>query len=114
MQHTMRLNAQPFQSIRDGLKTIELRLYDEKRKRIAVGDHIVFTHTDDATQTLRCLVVAVHVFASFEQLYAALPLEKCGYTREQLASASPKDMQAYYSQEQQKQHGVVGLELKLL
>lgn len=30
MTHEMRLNTQPFKKIKEGEKTIELRLYDEK------------------------------------------------------------------------------------
>ena len=38
MEHTMNLNAHPFEMMRSGKKTIELRLYDEKRRKISVGD----------------------------------------------------------------------------
>lgn len=43
MTHEMRLNTQPFKKIKEGEKTIELRLYDEKRRGISAGDIIVFT-----------------------------------------------------------------------
>ena len=42
MIHEMKLNKEPFEKIRDGKKTIELRLNDEKRQRVRVGDSIVF------------------------------------------------------------------------
>lgn len=32
MKHQMKLNNEPFESIKNGTKTIELRLYDEKRR----------------------------------------------------------------------------------
>ena len=32
MKHEMKLNNGPFEQIKNGTKTIELRLYDEKRK----------------------------------------------------------------------------------
>ena len=35
-------------------------------------------------------------FASFDELYAALPLHKCGYTEEEKKTASPRDMDAYF------------------
>jgi len=38
MKHEMKLYPEPFQMIADGRKTIELRLYDEKRKKIKAGD----------------------------------------------------------------------------
>ena len=42
MKHNMRLNHDPFVLIEKGSKTIELRLNDEKRSKIKVGDTIVF------------------------------------------------------------------------
>ena len=33
MLHKMKLNESPFESIKNGTKTIEFRLYDEKRKK---------------------------------------------------------------------------------
>ena len=114
MKHVMRLNGQPFEMIKSGEKTIELRLYDEKRKSIQLGDEIEFVHSLDEKQRLRCIVLKLYVFSSFDELYANLPLLKCGYTLENISLASPKDMEKYYSLEEQEKYGVVGIELKVL
>ena len=113
MIHEMNLHPQPFGMIAAGKKTIELRLLDEKRKQIAVGDILVFTNTDTGEQ-LRCEVKSLHVFPNFAVLYGALPLEKCGYLPEELADARPEDMDAYYAPAEQKQFGVVGIEIALI
>ena len=113
MQHMMRLAPQPFEMIADGTKTIELRLYDEKRRRIGVGDEITFVHTQ-SDEEIRAKVIALHIFDSFKELYNALPLLKCGYTEADIASASPSDMDVYYTAEQQKQYGVVGIEIAVI
>ena len=112
MTHQMNLHAAPFDMIERGIKTIELRLYDEKRRHIAVGDEIVFTHSNDSSRTLLCRVMALHTFPSFKELYNTLPLLKCGYTEEDVATASPADMDLYYTKEQQAQNGVVGIEVE--
>ena len=111
--HEMRLNPAPFRMIKSGGKTIELRLYDEKRRRIAVQDTITFIETDTG-EKLSVTVTALHVFPSFDALYRALPLKECGYTEENVKTASPDDMLAYYSAEQQRSHGVVGIAVALL
>lgn len=113
MTHTLNLNPQPFAMIADGRKTIELRLYDEKRRKIQVGDTLVFVHTEDESKTLTAAVTALHRFPDFAALYAALPLEQCGYLPEEIATASPADMNVYYSAEQQARCGVVGIEIAL-
>ena len=112
--HVMKLNPSPFEMIRTGKKTIELRLYDEKRQRISVGDTVTFINTAAPSDTLRVRVEALHIFASFDELYEALPLLECGYTEENVGAASPRDMEAYYSKEQQRQYGVVGIKITLL
>lgn len=111
MQHEMRLAAAPFAAIESGRKTIELRLWDEKRQRIAVGDEIVFSLVGEEGRTLVRRVVALHRFDTFEALYAALPLDRCGYTADELATASPRDMERYYAPEDIRRFGVVGIEL---
>ncbi len=108
--HEMKLNPGPFAMIRSGQKTIELRLLDEKRQRIREGDEIVFTETESG-ERMRATVKKLHRFDNFEVLYRSLPLLRCGYTRENVAAAKPSDMEEYYSLEEQKKYGVVGIEL---
>ena len=114
MKHVMKLHNEPYQLIKNGFKTIELRLYDEKRRTIAVGDEIEFVNTKNSNLSFRCCVLALHRFPTFKELYAALPLLKCGYTESNVAMANPTDMELYYTVEQQQKYGVVGIELKLL
>ncbi len=109
----MKLDHAPFLMIASGRKRYELRLNDEKRRKIGVGDEIMFT--DNATgQTLLTKVLGKKVFPDFEALYRALPLLECGYTKETLPHASPRDMERYYSHAAQKTFGVVGLYITLL
>ena len=104
--HRMKLREQPFEAIRSGRKTFELRLYDEKRRLVAIGDRIVFT-CEGESLTVR--VTALHRFESFAALYAALSPEACGYTKETAASADPRDMEQYYSPDEQRKYGVIGI-----
>lgn len=108
--HVMKLNPDPFSKISSGAKTIELRLYDEKRRKIREGDAIIFTNTADG-EKIRATVRKLHRFDSFDALYQTLPLLQCGYTAEDVDKAQPSDMEAYYSAEEQQQYGVVGIEL---
>lgn len=113
-EHTMKLQPAPFEKIRAGTKTIELRLYDEKRQQITVGDTIQFVNTDDPADSLLAAVRALFVFDSFETLYNTLPLTECGYSEDELGSASHRDMEQYYSKEEQSRYGVVGIKISLI
>ena len=44
MEHKMKLNNGPFDMIKNGTKDIEMRLYDEKRRKIKIRDNIDFTN----------------------------------------------------------------------
>lgn len=111
MTHIMKLNDAPFETVKNGSKTIELRLYDEKRRKIKTGDTICFKAK---AGIVTAKVKALYLFKSFEELYAELPLDKCGYAPGELATASPDDMLLYYSKEQIKKYGVIGIEIEVV
>ncbi len=110
MIHYMNLVPSAFNKIADGSKTIELRLNDEKRQRINVEDTVVF-NCKSTNDIIRAQVVGLHKFSDFEELYKALPLEKCGYSKAELDTARYTDMEQYYTKEQIKKYGALGIEL---
>jgi len=109
MLHKMKLKLSPFEKIENGSKMIELRLFDEKRQKVQVGDFIEFTCLGDATQKIQTRVIALHRFNSFAELYASLPKEKLGY--KSTDTPDPNHMDEYYSREDQEKYGVLGIEL---
>ena len=112
--HEMKLRPAPFEKIKSGKKTVELRLYDEKRQQIEVGDAIRFVNTEDSREVLETVVENLFLFDSFAELYSRLPLTACGYAECELQTASPADMEAYYSKEEQNRYGVVGIQITLM
>lgn len=110
MKHEMKLRERPFENIKNGSKTIEMRLLDEKRSKIKEGDEIIFTNVK-TNETLCALVVALHKEKSFKQLYEKFNKSALGYAENE--TADWKDMQQYYSAEEQKSFGVVGIEIKV-
>lgn len=104
MEHRMKLDRRPFSQIKSGEKTLELRLNDEKRRLVRVGDTITFTEAG-TSETLTVRVTALHPYASFADLFAALGRSACG---------GPVDMDAYYSPEDQKTWGVLGIGIALI
>lgn len=109
MIHYMNLVPSAFVKIADGRKTIELRLNDEKRKRINVGDTVVF-NCNENNDIITAKVKQLHKFADFKSLYNALPLDKCGYAESELHTAHHTDMEQYYSTEKIKKYGALGIE----
>ena len=111
MLHEMRLHDKPFKLIQAGTKTIELRLYDEKRQQIQVGDIIEFTSRATG-EVQKTKVIAMHIYSCFADLYRDYDKVSLGYGKDE--EAKPEDMELYYSKEEQEKYGVVGIEIELL
>jgi ASC-1-like (ASCH) protein len=111
MEHQMNLWHGPFTKIEEGSKTIEMRLYDEKRSLIRTGDAIVFTDVSTGRK-IRCEVLNLYRYPSFDELYANHSSRSIGY--EEGEEADPKDMQQYYTPEETGRYGVVGIEIRII
>ena len=108
----MSLYAGPYEAIRAGRKRFEIRLYDEKRRRIAVGDTIAFTRLPDGAGPLIVEVVGLQPYPSFERMYEAIPLAAIdceGWSMDELLSSTYK----IYTREQEAQHGALAMEIRL-
>lgn len=110
-KHTMRLKANPFAAVKIGKKDIELRLNDEKRQKVQVGDIIEFIHVD-TQEKLLVEVINKYAFENFSGVYVAFNKIRLGYQEDE--AAHPKDMEQYYSPEEIAKNGVVAIEIKLL
>lgn len=113
--HDMSLREAPFRAVADGTKVIEMRLLDEKRRRIRIGDRIRFT-LSDGTESVTVLVVGLHTFPSFEALYASLipVVGAVGLGYAEGETADPADMLDYYAPDAVERYGVIGIEIKKL
>ena len=110
MIHNMKLNNDPFNRIKEGKKVIEIRLYDEKRSLIKLGDIIEFTNRD-TDEVIKTIVEGIYKFKNFDELFKNFTKEELGYLENE--EANPMDMLKYYSKEEQEQYGVVGIKIKL-
>ena len=111
--HAMKLNPSPFGKISSGKKSVELRLYDDKRRKINIGDRIIFSNTDVPEQKIAVKVTALHRYATFEDLFRNIPPEKCGNDVIETPEDAAARMKKYYSDEQIKWYGVLGIEIEL-
>ena len=108
--HKLRLNAEPFRMVESGAKTIESRLFDEKRQKIAIGDRILFVNRANGSQ-VECRVEALHRYDSFLDLFANhRPKAFGGKNIPELLA----NIRQYYSKEEESQYGVVGIEFTLV
>ena len=108
MIHEMKLWHDSFMKIKERTKTIEMRLFDEKRSLISTGDIIIFTDASN-NERMECQVINLYRYPSFEELYRYHNKVSIGYTEDE--TADPNDMLAYYSIEMIERYGTVAIEV---
>ena len=104
----MNLWNESFDKIKNKTKTIEMRLCDEKRSIICIGDIIEFTNTK-TKEICQCAVINLYKYKNFDELYKHHNKITIGYEDNEIAD--PNDMLAYYSAEKIEQYGVLGIEV---
>lgn len=77
--HSMNLRREYFERIADGSKIIEMRLFDEKRRRIRIGDQIEFACDDSSGELLRTRVQGVYVYPDFDELVEDFTTAELGF-----------------------------------
>ena len=106
MIYRMKLQNEPFKQIKKEIKKIEIRLNNEKRKIFEINDYIEFTNIT----TLEIMFVKItnlYHFESFEKLFN-------NFDNSILGCGSYEEMYKYYSREEEKKYGVLGIEIKVL
>ena len=113
MIHFMNLYDDKFDWVKTGRKVVEVRLYDEKRRKLQIGDTIEFSKAPDMKEKVRAKVSGIQVFDSFEDLFYAIPKEQMGYQEIRLEDFLEMAYKIYTS-DNEKKYGVVGIRVKVL
>lgn len=106
----MNLNPEPFEAIKSGRKTVEMRLNDNRRKALCKGDFIVFTNTE-TKEELTVRILGKHVYSDFHELYRNHEKTTIGYGENDVAD--PLDMLKYYPEEKIKKYGALAIEIEV-
>lgn len=113
MKHEMKLRAIYFDKIKKQEKIYEIRLNDEKRRQIDVGDVLIFKKEPELSESLETIVADLIYFDSFKEMIETLPLEKVGFENQR-----PEEVEevyhSFYSVQDEKKYGVVAIKVKLI
>lgn len=113
MVHQLKLQERFFNYMKNGTKKIELRLYDEKRKAINLGDEIEFLKLPDLNDKLRVKVCGLLRYNSFSDLFKDFDisiLADKSMSKEELLNV----LQEFYTTEEQQKYGVLGIRINPL
>lgn len=105
----MKLQDAQFEQIKNGTKKIELRLYDEKRAKLNLGDNIVFHKVNSPEEVVLVKVTGLLRYNTFEELCKDIDIKLVGDIAENL-----EEMHKIYSWEREKEYGVLGIRVELV
>lgn len=109
----MKLDAEFFDKVKSGKKTYEIRLYDDKRQKISVGDTIIFKKQPELIDGVVVRVVDMKRFESFEQMAMTLSLDAVGFENKN-AKQVARFYHTIYDKQDEKKYGVVALKIELM
>ena len=105
----MKVQEKYYNLLKAGIKTIELRLYDDKRKNIKIGDEVLFENLSDREDTFTAEVKYLYRAPDFRNLAEQIPVYRAGLqSKEELIET----MAEFYPLDRQKEKGVLGIEIK--
>lgn len=113
MTHEMKLQPEYYNFILNGTKRIEIRLYDEKRQSIKLGDTIKFLKEPELSEFFNAKVTGLLRYNSFKDMFKDFDisiLSDKSMTKEELI----KVLEQFYTKEKQEQYGVLGIRIELI
>lgn len=111
-EYHMKLDPEPFALIKSGKKSVEARLCDQKRSLLDVGDRIIFTDRGSG-ESIKTEITRLAYADDFAQLAKFCGLARLGCGRGATCARFASDMQKYYSPDDVKKYGVVGIYIAL-
>lgn len=106
------LDSDIFDIIVNKDKDVEIRLNDEKRRKLHVGDTLTFLRRPDEIDKISATVTNLVYFNNFEEVFNNYEMKRI-----YLDNTSKEDyinlMKRFYSDEDVEKYGVVAIEFKL-
>lgn len=108
MEMTVHLEKEMFKLVESGIKDVEVRVNDEKRKKLKVGDKIIFLERPNEEKRLEKTVEALEYYDNLSELVEHYKMKSLYYedcTKEKYI----EDMEKFYTLEEIKNYGVVAI-----
>lgn len=109
--HEMKLSDLPFQATCSGKKTIEIRLNDDRRASLNIGDLILFQN--DRLGTIKTRIISIKKYKCMSDLISAEDFLKTGGIYQNTDSWI-EAINTYYSISNQNKHGLLSIEIALI
>jgi ASC-1-like (ASCH) protein len=110
--HEMKIQPAYYEAILNGNKRIEIRLNDDKRQLIKIGDVINFKRADNLEENFDVIVIDLLYYPTFDEIINDLDIELIANN-----DSDKNDLKAllskFYTKEDEQKYGVVGINFEL-
>ncbi len=111
MHYFMGLYDRPFELMASGEKTVEVRLYDKKRRQLAVGDLITFSKLTNPVEDITVRIKKLTRFATFREMYESIPASSMGSQGDTIEKMIERTHHIY-PPEKEKEWGTIAIEFE--
>lgn len=108
---SMSLRPEYYEMVKSGEKDIELRLYDEKRRKMHNGDIVLIYNAQTKNDYIRAKIVRLHIAKSFADLATKISMPRTGFAS---FGALVSAIERFYDAELESKYGIVGIELEVI
>lgn len=113
MEFKMGLYEGPFDSIKSGKKTVEVRLNDQKRRDLRKGDTIEFTKLPEENEKICVEIQGLKRCFSFREMYEDIPAEQFDAVGRDIEERV-ETIHKIYSSDLEKDWGTLAIVIKLV
>ena len=108
---SMSLRPEYYEMVRSGEKDIELRLYDEKRRRMRNGNMLLIYNAQNRNDYIHAKIVRLHIAKSFADLATKISMPRTGFAS---LNALMTAISKFYDPDTESKYGIVGIELEVI
>ena len=108
--HEMKLQTSSFSCMKFGTKNIEIRLNDEKRQLIKIGDTIKFIEESNSKNFFLVRVIGIMKYRNFNDLINDFDM-KYFFSKDMSKEELLGNLNESYSAEKQKKYNAVGIKI---
>lgn len=113
MEYKMGLQEKYYNNMKYGSKKIEMRINDDKRRMLNIGDTIYFMLEPDRKKKLETKIIGLTVYKDFNDALNNIPIEFLS-DKNDSQEVYLNDLNKFYSKEEQEEYGVLAIEIEVI
>lgn len=107
------LDSDVFDIVKNGNKNVEVRINDEKRRKLKIGDELIFLKRPLEDEKINAKVISLDYYDNFNKLVENYEMKRLyleTYTKEKFL----KELERFYTKEEQNKFGVVAIGFEII